>query len=95
MHVGNRKNNFLILGLGLTYGIDGSFSSADKRIGINFTKSNRKICLSFHYNNDNSYLFVNGKEIIKFKGDKKNVKFPARFRLVSISDGFSATKKYL
>ena len=27
----------------------------------------RKFCLSSHYNGANSYLFVNGTEIIKFK----------------------------
>ena len=34
---------------------------------INFTVTNKKICLSVHYNGANSYLFVNGKEIYKFK----------------------------
>ena len=27
----------------------------------------QKFCLSLHYNGANSYLFVNGTEIIKFK----------------------------
>ena len=34
---------------------------------INFTKTNIKFCLSLHYNGSNSYLFVNGTEIHKFK----------------------------
>ena len=34
---------------------------------INFTKKNKKFCLSLHYNKENSYLFVNGAEIYKFK----------------------------
>ena len=34
---------------------------------INFTKENTKFCLSLHYNAADSYLFVNGTEIIKFK----------------------------
>ena len=34
---------------------------------INFTKTNTKFCLSLHYNGANSYLFVNGTEIHKFK----------------------------
>ena len=38
--VDNCKNNFLILGLGPAYGIHGKFSSAEKKISINFTKSN-------------------------------------------------------
>ena len=33
---------------------------------VNFTKKNTKFCLSLHYNGTNSYLFVNGKGIIKF-----------------------------
>ena len=70
-HVSNCKNNFLILGLGPTFRINGSFGSPDKQFSINFTKENTQFCLSLHYNADNSYLFVNGKEIIKFKADKK------------------------
>ena len=34
---------------------------------ISFTQSNKKFCLSLHYNGANSYLFVNGREIYKFK----------------------------
>ena len=48
--------------------------------------------MSLYYNGDNSYLFVNGKGIIKFKADNKNVNFLARFCLLSISAGFSATE---
>ena len=47
--------------------------------------------MSLHYNSDNSYLFVNGKEIFKFKADNKNVNFPTQFCLESISNGFSNT----
>ena len=34
---------------------------------INFTEKNKKFCLILHYNRANSYLFVNGAEIYKFK----------------------------
>ena len=37
-------------------------------------------------------MFVNGKEILKFKADNKNVNFPTQFCFVSISNGFSATE---
>ena len=40
---------------------------------INFTKVNIKFCLSLHYNGDNSYLFVNGLEIIKFKAKDSTI----------------------
>ena len=34
---------------------------------INFTVTKKKFSLSLHYNGANSYLFVNGKTIVKFK----------------------------
>ena len=46
--------------------------------------------MSLYFNGDSSYLFVNGKEIFKFKSDNKNVNFPMQFCLGSISNGFSA-----
>ena len=46
--------------------------------------------MSLHYNADDSYLFVNGIEIIKFKPDNRNNNFPTQFCLGSISNGFSA-----
>ena len=92
-HSENRKNNFLILGEeGPTYGINESFGAPEKSVSINFTKANIQFCLSLRYNADNSYLFVNGKEIFKFKADNKNVNFLTQFCLGSISNGFSATE---
>ena len=40
---------------------------------INFTENNKKFCLSLHYNRANSYLFVNGEEIIKFKSKNSQI----------------------
>ena len=48
--------------------------------------------MSLHHKVGNSYFFVNGKEIFKFKADSKNVNFPTQFCLGSISNGFSATE---
>ena len=78
-HSNNRKNKFLILGENPTFGINGSFGSPEKIFSINFAKGNTKVCSGLHLNADNSYLFVNGKEIFKFKADNKNVKFPTEF----------------
>ena len=55
----NRKNNFLVLGEGLTQGVNGSTDAAEKNISINFSKANAKFCLSLYYNADESYLNVN------------------------------------
>ena len=67
----NRKNNFLILSVSPTFGINEKSGLSEKTFSINFTKSNTKLYLSLHYNYDNSYLFINGKEIIKFKANDK------------------------
>ena len=40
---------------------------------INFTEKNTKLCLSLHYNRVNSYLFVNGTEIIKSKAKDSKI----------------------
>ena len=69
-----------------------SFGSPEKKYNINFTTGNARFCLSLHYNANNSYLFVNGKEIFKFKGANKNVNLPTQFCLGSISNGLSATE---
>ena len=43
-----------------------------------------------HYNADKTYLFVNGKEIFKFKAGNKNVNLLTQFYFGSISNGFRA-----
>ena len=40
----------------------------------NFSAENKTFCLSLHYNGDDSYLFVNGKEITKFKAKDSEIK---------------------
>ena len=40
---------------------------------INFTVTREIFCLSLHYNGPNSYLFVNGIEIIKFKANDSEI----------------------
>ena len=39
----------------------------------NFTEQNKKFYLSLHYNGANRYLFVNGKEIDKFKANDSDI----------------------
>ena len=72
----NRKKDALILGKGPTQGLDHTLS-AEKLYSINLTKENTKFCLNLHYNGANSYLFVNGKEIIEFKAkDSETTPYP-------------------
>ena len=74
-HADNRKNNVLVLGEGPTFGINRTFGSPEKTFSINFSKENAKLCLSLHYNADNSCLLVNGKEIFSLKPTIKMLTF--------------------
>ena len=38
-----------------------------KKVSTKFSKASTKICLSLHLNGDESYLYVNKKEIYKSK----------------------------
>ena len=40
---------------------------------VNFTVTKKRFCLSLHYNGANSYLFVNGMEIYKFKAKDSEI----------------------
>ena len=53
----NRKKDILILGKGLTQGLEHT-PSAEKMYSINFTKNNKKYCVSLHYNGANIYLLM-------------------------------------
>ena len=67
VHANNKTKNILILTEGITQGLDDTTQAAEKMYLINFTVSRKKFCLSLHYDGDNSYLFVDGREIIFFK----------------------------
>ena len=65
-YIDNRKIDILVFGRGPTQGL-ASTLAAEKMYSINFPVTKNKFCLSLNYNGGNSYLFVNGTEIIKFK----------------------------
>ena len=55
------------MGKDFLQGINDTTLYAEKVYSQNFTQLNKKFVLSLHYNDDNSYLFVNGKQELKFK----------------------------
>ena len=67
-HIDNKGKDLLILGVGPTQGLGKHSLTAEKMYSINFTNTNIQFCLSLHYDGADSYLFVNGTEIIKFEG---------------------------
>ena len=73
IHVDNKKKDILILGKGPTQGLGEYSLTAEKMYSINFMVIKKKFCLSLHYNEANSYLFVNGTEIYKFKAKDSEI----------------------
>ena len=71
-HIDNKKKDILVPGKGPTQGLKHTLS-AEKMYSINFTLTKNKFCLSLHYNGANSYLFVNGIEIYKFKAKDSEI----------------------
>ena len=63
----NRANNIYVLGNEFIQGIDDTTIYAEKLFHNNFTELGEKFVLSLHYNGDNSYLFTNGRQELKFK----------------------------
>ena len=66
------KKDILVLGKGSKQDLEHTLT-AEKHYSISFTLTKKKFCLSLHYNGANSYLFVNGTEIYKFKAKDSEV----------------------
>ena len=67
VHKTNRANHIYVMGDGLTQGIHDTTLYVEKNFYRNFTDPGKKFMLSFPYNGDDSYLFVNGRQELKFK----------------------------
>ena len=67
VHTTNRANNIYLMGEGLTQGIDDTTLYVEKNYYRNFTDPGKNFVLILHYNGDDSYLFVNGRQELKFK----------------------------
>ena len=71
-HIDNKKKDILVLGKVPTQGLE-HVLTVEKLYLINFTVTNKKLCLSLHYSWVDSYLFVNGTEIYKFKAKDSEI----------------------
>ena len=66
-HIDSKGKDILIIGKGLTQRLGEHSLTAEKMYSINVTVTRKKFCLILNYNGANSYLYVNGAEIFKFK----------------------------
>ena len=74
VRIDNKKNDILILNINPIQGIDVTTLTSEAQYSINFSRSNRKFCLSLHYKRSNSFLFANATKIYQFKAKDSETK---------------------
>ena len=67
IHATNRANHIYVMGEGLVQGIHDTSLYAEKYYWRNFMDPRKKYIISLHYNGDDSYFFVNGRQELNFK----------------------------
>ena len=91
IHATNRANNIYVMGKEFIQGINDTTIYAEKLFHNNFTEFGLKFVLSLHYNGDNSYLFANGRQELKFKA-KNNQIIDEKLCLGNLSSESKTTK---
>ena len=66
-HVNNKANNIYVMGKDYVQKVNDTTIYAEKMYYRNFIDPGKKFVLSLHFNGNDSYLFVNGRQELKFK----------------------------
>ena len=85
----NRANNIYLMGGGLMQGIHDTTLYVEKNYYRNFTDPGKKFVLSLHYNGDDSYLFINGRQELKFKAKTDQL---VKLCIGNLSDQWTASE---
>ena len=92
VHQNNKANNIYVMGDVFVQRINDTILYAEKIYSQNFTQPNKKFVLSLHNNQYNdSYLFVNGKQELKFKA-KTGQLLMKKLCIGNLSDEWTASK---
>ena len=91
IHANNKANNIFVMGDAFVQSINDTTLYAEKIYNQNFTPPSTKFVLSLHYNGDNSYLFVNGKQQLKFKAKTESL-VREKLCIGNISDKWSTSE---
>ena len=91
VHATNRANNIYVKGEAFVQGINDTTIYAEKKFYKNFTDLGKKFVLSLHYNGDNSYLFANGRQELKFKA-KTDQLVKEKLCIGNLSDQWTASE---
>ena len=91
VHATNRANHIYVMGEGLTQGIHDTTIYVENNYYRNFTNPGKNFVLSLHYNGDDSYLFVNGRQELKFKA-KTDQLVKVKLCIGNLSDQWTASE---
>ena len=90
-HSTNRANHIYLMGDGRTQGINDTTIYVEKNYWRNFTDPGKKFIISLHYNGDESYFFVNGRQELKFKA-KTDQLVQEKLCIGNLSDQWTASE---
>ena len=79
------------MGTDRTQGIHDTTIYAENNFYRNFTDSDKKFALSLHYHGDDSYLFVNGRQELKFKAKDDQI-ISEKLCLGNLSDQWTTSE---
>ena len=91
VHATNRANSIYVMGDGLTQGIHDTTLYVEKNYWRDFTEPGKKFIISLHYNGDESYFFVNGRQELKFKA-KTDQLVKEKLCIGNLSDQWTASQ---
>ena len=91
VHANNKANNIYVMGDLFVQRINDTTLYAEKVYNQNFTQASKKFVLSLHYNGDDSYLFVNGKQELKFKAKASHL-VKEKLCMGNLSDQWTASE---
>ena len=90
-HATNRANHIYLMGDGLTQGTNDTTLYVEKNYWRNFTDLGKKFIISLHYNGNESYFFVNGRQELKFKA-KTDQLVKEKLCIGNLSDQWTASE---
>ena len=91
IHRNNRAKHIYVMSDGFTQGIHDTTLYVEKKYFRNFTEPNENFVLSLHYNGDDSHLFVNGRQELKFKC-KTDQLVKGKLYIGNLSDQWTTSK---
>ena len=86
-----QANNIFVMGDGFVQGINDTILYAEKICSQNFAQPSTKFILNLHYNGNDSYLFVNGRQELKFKAKNDQI-ISEKICLGNLSDQWTTSE---